>query len=121
MTRNPDDEYADARERAAALDPTIGAGTPATAPLEDPTVSLLRRQPVLLFALVLMLPTAAAAVAAWAEGRTAIAIVATAASVLIATLTPLVRAAVTPVAAPRLDAETPLAVVGDPAAPPAVR
>lgn len=114
MTPTHDNDHVSADEIARALDPAIGTGTPDTAPWEDPTVSLLRREPVLLLALVLLLPAAGTAIEAWAAGRTATAIVASAVGVLIATLTPIVRAAVTPIARPRLDHETPLAV-----APPA--
>jgi hypothetical protein len=110
MTTDPS-EHVSADELADAANPDVGTGTPETAPYESPAVSFLRRYPVALFGLVLLLPSITAAVTAWTAGATAEAIVATAISALIAGLTPLVHAAVTPIAAPRLDAETPLGVV----------
>lgn len=105
-----DDDHVSADEMARALDPAVGTGTPDTAPDEDPAVSLLRREPVLLAALVVLLPAVAAAGEAWATGETVRAIVASALVALIATLTRILRAAVTPLARPRLDRETPLVV-----------
>lgn len=72
-----------------------------TAPAVDPTVSWLRRNPVILFALMLFLPTLGAAVTAWSEGHTVVAIIASGTTALIAAATPYVYKAVTPVADPK--------------------
>lgn len=108
-----DNDHVSADEMARALDPAVGTGTPDTAPDEDPAVSLLRREPVLLAALVVLLPVAAAAVEAWAAGETTKAIVASTLVALVAALARVLRAAVTPLARPRLDRETPLVVAPD--------
>jgi hypothetical protein len=42
----PDDEMLSADERAQALDPTVGTGTPETAPWEEPAVAWFKTQPI---------------------------------------------------------------------------
>lgn len=116
MTDHADSNVSD-RELAEAENPAVGDGTPDDAPLvpTDPA-SFLRRYPVLVFALTLLLPAITAATIAAAEGKTGTAIVLAAVSAIVATLTPLVHRAVTPIAQPRLDRETPLVVATPPVA-----
>lgn len=59
MTDDParnDDEMLSADERAQALDPTIGTGTPETAPWEETAVSWFKRQPIVAMLLVTNAP-----------------------------------------------------------------
>lgn len=90
------------RDELATADPA--------APVEDPRISLLQREPVLLLVLSILLPALSVAVERLIAGEPVAAAVLAGVSVLIGVLGRLVRQAVTPVAAPRLDRETPLIV-----------
>lgn len=78
-------------------------------------VSWLRRNPVILLVLSLLLPALGAAVTAWAQGETLVAILISAVVVLLGTLGPIVYRAVTPLNSPRGEDGVPLAPMIDPA------
>ena len=113
MTINPD-EHVDSDERAAAADPSVGDGSPETAPWREPAVSWLRRQPVIAALLAVNLPLVTGLVSALAAGNTNPTVVALlgVAVVLLNAVGAVVRQAVTPTARPRLDKDTPLTPPG---------
>lgn len=91
-------------ERAELDDPNVGSGTPDTAPWEAPATSLLERQPVRVLGAAQAIAAAAVVIIAlgvpvWAGLALAIALYA---------VEEVKRRKVTPVAVPRLDADTPL-------------
>ena len=95
-------------EGKAAWDPNVGAGTPDTAPFEETAVSWLKRQPVLIFGLLLMIPGVTAAITSIASGETTQGVILAIVTAVVGAATRVVQQAVTPVAKPRLDPETPL-------------
>jgi hypothetical protein len=105
-----DDIHLSAQEAHEADNPTVGAGTPETAPLEDVAVGWLRRQPVIAFALLLLVPAAGAAVEALASGQPVRAALIAAGGAVVARAAAFVRQLVTPVADPKIDKDTPLTV-----------
>jgi hypothetical protein len=106
MTSHEDDpaEHVSGHETAAALNPAVGAGSPDTAPHEPPPTTVLERQPAALIGTAIAVADAVLVAAVpLPEWLTA---------VLVAVVTVGgafgIRSKVTPLAAPRLDADTPL-------------
>lgn len=97
-------EHVSDEERAAALDPNVGAGVPDTAPHEAPPTSPLESQPAAVIGTVVAaIDAVLVAAVPLPEWLTA---------VLVAVVTVAgafgIRSKVTPVARPKLDADTPL-------------
>lgn len=92
-------------ENRVAEDSTVGAGSPGTAPEVAPKVSLLEGQPALILGSVVTVATALLAspaipIPAWA--KTVLAVIVAVAGIFG------IYSKVTPVANPKLDADTPL-------------
>lgn len=102
MSLEPHDGMSD-QERELALSPDFGAGSPDTAPREDPAVGWLRSQPVVAFAVALLLPAVGAIVEALVAGAPVRAALIAGGSALAAAGLALVRRSVTPVADPKLE------------------
>jgi hypothetical protein len=99
------ESMADAVDQAGAADPAIGAGSPDTAPLVSPKVSLLEGQPALILGSVVTVASvllASPALPIPAGVKAVLAAVVAGAGALG------IYARVTPVANPKLDADTPL-------------
>lgn len=115
MTFDPRENASDA-DVARANDPSVGTGTPETAPWEDvEPPSWLRRQPLVALLAAILAADLSALVAELAAGSTdpvVVALLGTLGTIL-AVGGRLAWLAVTPIAAPRLDRETPLGVVPD--------
>ena len=99
----PNDRQSDA-EVAAALNPEVGAGTPDTAPHEAPPTTAMESQPAAVIgSVVAVIDAVLVAAVPLPEWLTA---------VLVAAVTVAgafgIRSKVTPVAQPKLDADTPL-------------
>lgn len=103
-------------EQAAAADPSIGDGTPDTAPWREPTVSWLRRQPVLAALLAANAPLLAAFIGsltidnapAWVPVVLGLAVT------VLNVAGALARQAVTPIADPKLGPGVPLVIDDQP-------
>jgi hypothetical protein len=91
----------------AAKDPAVGAGTPQDAPQEKPPASLLERQPATVIGAVVAIADAAVAVAVSGADTS---MIAAAAGIAVITMigAVLIKSKVTPIADPKLDADTPL-------------
>lgn len=107
------EDHISAEEHAEAMDERVGAGSPATAPWEgvEPP-SWLRRQPLVALLVAIVLGDLGALVAELAAGATdpVVASLLGTVALVVAVGGRLAWHAVTPVAAPRLDADTPLVV-----------
>jgi len=111
MTTDPS-EHVDAGELADAANPDVGTGTPETAPWETVEIPWLRREPIVAFALLLVLAQLGAALTALAASSSpTLAVVLLAAAGVVTIAAGVVRRHVTPTALPKLDSETPLGVV----------
>lgn len=94
-----------------AKDPTIGTGTPESAPPQKPPASLLERQPATVVGAAVALIDAVLAVVASGAEATTIAVVG---GIVIVTMLGAIyiKAKVTPTVDPKLDVDTPLVPVG---------
>lgn len=105
MTNDYDDaSHASAEEMAAAKDPTVGAGTPDTAPWEEPVAAWFRRQPIAAFLLIANAPLAGTLAASIGQGAPWwVSTIAGSAVATVNALALIVRRSVTPTARPRDD------------------
>jgi hypothetical protein len=103
-------------EEQDRLDPRVGSGSPETAPWElPPAPPWLKRQPLIAFALLVVLTDLGAALTTIAadQHNPLVLSVLGGLGVLVGVGALIVRQAVTPVAEPKLDRETPLVPASD--------
>ena len=97
-------------EQAAALNPSVGTGTPDTAPWEDPAVPFLKREPIIAALIAANAPLVAGLAGSLEEGAPWwVQCLLGLGLVVVNGAGAAARKAVTPTARPRLDKDTPLA------------